>query len=321
MTIKKTSETSANISISFAARAELLEILGRWLRYLQSEKRFAAHTIASYAGDLNIFLTFMTKHLGQIPDIAELQTLSLNDFRAYMARRRMDGISARSLSRSLSTIRNLYRYLERNEGSKNDAIHLIRTPKVPRTVPRPLAEEDARNVLLLLKEEARSDWITARDLAVLYLLYGSGLRISEALAFNGADRPGGETMVIRGKRGRERLVPVLPSVIAALDRYLKLCPYPVEDQGPLFLGKRGNRLNPKIIQERMARLRRELGLPESATPHALRHSFATHLLASGGDLRTIQELLGHASLSTTQHYTDVDTASLLKIYDKAHPRA
>lgn len=297
------------------------QLTTRWCRYLSTEKRYSGHTVAAYSHDLRTFLGFLTEHFSEPPTIESLASLQINDFRAFLAKRRRDGLSSRSLARGLSTIRSFYRYLDRLEGVKNEALPNLKSPKVGHSVPRALSEQGALDVIESISDVQAEPWIRARDVAVVTLLYGCGLRISEALGLNRRQVPLDETLVIRGKRGRERVVPILPAVRDAIDEYLRLCPYELDADRPLFVGKRGGRLYPKAIQSAMRALRVQLGLPESATPHALRHSFATHLLAAGGDLRTIQELLGHADLSTTQHYTDVDAAALMRVYKKAHPRA
>lgn len=298
----------------------------RWLRYLTSEKRSSAHTVAAYQRDAERFLVFMAGHLGEPPAPTGLGKITVAEFRAFLANRRSApdggiGLTSRSMARVLSSLRSFFRYLDKIEGISNAAISAVKSPKVPRSIPRPLSEVAAQTVIEEVALLAADDWTGARDMAVITLLYGCGLRISEALSLNLCDLPKGDSMVIRGKRGRERMVPVLPAVREAIAEYLRLVPHELSAEGPLFVGKRGGRLNPRAVQKSMELVRRAMGLPESATPHAMRHSFATHLLAGGGDLRTIQELLGHASLSSTQHYTEVDSASLLATYQKAHPRA
>ena len=306
------------------AAPALAEDVAAWLRYLRAERRAADHTLTAYARDLAGFLGFLAEHLGAPPDRAALAGLRLADFRSYLARRHAAGLSARSSARALSAIRSFFRFLERSDILANPAIGLIRGPKIPHSLPRPLSERDAAALLDHAgrpETAKRAQWLADRDAALFTLLYGCGLRIAEALALNRAQAPMGASMVIRGKGNKERLVPVLPIVREAIARYLETCPHDPGPQGPLFVGARGGRLGARMVQKRIARLRAQLGLPESATPHALRHSFATHLLSAGGDLRTIQELLGHASLSTTQHYTEVDSARLAAVYDAAHPRA
>lgn len=296
-------------------------IVARWLRFLQAEKRSSIHTVDAYQRDLRNFLVFQAGHLGSPPAPAGLEKISVAEFRAFLAKRRSEGLTSRSMARVLSSLRSFFRYLDKIEGIRNAAISAVRSPKVPRSIPRPLSEVGAQAVIGEMAVIAGDDWVGARDMAVMTLLYGCGLRISEALSLNIRDLPVNDTMVIRGKRGRQRMVPVLPVVAQAIAEYMRLVPHDLAADGPLFVGMRGGRLNPRTVQKAMERVRQVLGLPESATPHAMRHSFATHLLAGGGDLRCIQELLGHASLSSTQHYTEVDSASLLATYQKAHPRA
>lgn len=309
-----------------AMHPETAAIILRWQRYLISERRFAENTVKSYVRDFGGFIAFLKTHLAATPSPKQIGNVSLNDFRSFLAKRRNDGLSSRSLARTLSTIRSFYKYLDRMESISNHAIGNVQSPKVPHTIPRPLTVTDAKEILDRVGDFATDAWVDARNTAVLTLLYGCGLRISEALSINVGDLPDNyttdtQTMTIKGKRGKERLVPLLPVVIDAINHYTELCPYPMVEGQPLFLGKRGKRLNPSAVQIAMRLARISMGLPDSATPHALRHSFATHLLSAGGDLRTIQELLGHADLSSTQHYTDVDTDALMSVYNKAHPRA
>jgi len=247
--------------------------------------------------------------------------LDAKRFRAFMAARRHAGVSGRSLARTMSALRMFFRWLEAEEITASRAVLQVALPRVPHGVPKPLTVDKAQAVVD--DRSADDDWLVARDTAVLLLLYGSGLRIAEALAIVRKDAPidGREVLRVAGKGGKERLVPVLPVTRAAIVRYVALCPFPLASDSPLFLGARGGRLSPRIVQLVMSRLREALGLPATATPHALRHSFATHLLSAGADLRQIQELLGHASLSTTQVYTEVDRARLLAVYDRSHPRA
>ncbi len=295
-----------------------------WLTFLASEKRAAARTVRAYGDDVERWLDFLMRHLGETPDVDALKALTAGDLRAFLASRRNDGLSARSLARTLASVRAFHRFLERRKSIANAAIMQIVAPKQPRTLPRPIAAEAARQTLMEAGATGRGlagePWERARDEAVLTLLYGAGLRISEALALTGADAATPALRVV-GKGGRERVVPLLPVIGAAIARYAGLCPYPIEKTGPLFLSKTGKALGPRPIQKLMETLRIQLGLPPSATPHALRHSFATHLLQNGGDLRAIQDLLGHASLSTTQRYTAVDEAKLLAVYDAARGKA
>ena len=304
-----------------ALGADLGRARDDWLRWLGSERRLAENTVEAYTRDLAGFLGFLSEHLGDRLDLPALEALAARDFRAWLARRHGAGFSATSTGRALSAVRGFFAFLERDGHLVNGAIRTIRTPKRPHAVPKPLTEGEALATLGAAAFDGAEAWINARDAAVLTLLYGCGLRISEALGLARGEAPLGPTLHIRGKGGKERLVPVLAAARRAVDDYLDLCPHRVGTQGPLFLGARGGRLNPRIVQGLMQRLRGDLGLPATATPHAFRHSFATHLLGAGGDLRTIQELLGHASLSTTQRYTDVDARQLLDVYRRAHPRA
>lgn len=307
------------------ANSDLARAASDWFTYLATEKQLAEKTREAYARDLAGFLGFLANHLGGRPSLGSLKNLAPRDFRAFFAARRNDGISGRSLARTLSALRMFFRFLDRRGILKNDAILAVQTPRIPHGVPKPLSVNAAIAVTGDTEAAAGAqtpEWVLARDSAVLMLLYGSGLRISEALGLNREDAPLGRRDVLRitGKGGKERAVPVLSVAQQAIQRYLDLCPYHLPPEGPLFVGTRGKRLSPRIVQLLMEQLRATLGLPVSATPHALRHSFATHLLGNGADLREIQELLGHASLSTTQIYTEVDTARLLKVYDEAHPR-
>ena len=302
---------------------KLRPLVRGWHDYLKSEKRVSPHTLDAYMRDLGQFLTFLTRHLGEFPterDLADLKTL---DFRAFLADRRRHDVSPASVARSLSALRAFYKYCRRNGILHNDDIDSVRSPKLPKRLPRPLDESAARRTLAEVGDFVNispGDWVALRDTAVLTLLYGCGLRISEALNLDVADWPKGDMLKVLGKRNKERLVPLIPAVQEAVEKYRRACPWPL-DEGPLFVGVRGGRLNARTVQLATQKVREALGLPPSATPHALRHSFATHLLTAGGDLRTIQELLGHASLATTQHYTDVDTAYLMDVYNNAHPGA
>ena len=301
-------------------------LLRDWHGWLAAERRVSAHTLSGYTRELAVFLTFLAVHRGAVPALADLADLRPADFRAFMAKRLGDGLSHASLARAMSAIRGFFRRAATTGRFENPAVDAVRSPKIPAAIPKPLSERDAGAVIAAGGDRAGgapAAWLLARDVAVLTLLYGTGLRISEALALNRGQRPTGETLRIRGKGGKERLVPLLPAIVAAVDDYLALCPYAGGGDAPLFVGARGGRLQPGLVQRRMRELRARLGLPQTATPHALRHSFATHLLARGGDaadLRTIQELLGHASLSTTQRYTAVETGRLLEVYDRRHPQ-
>jgi integrase/recombinase XerC len=302
---------------------DLAAAVARWQRHLAGERRLAANTVEAYARDAAQFLSFLTLHLGGPPRVKDVAALATSDIRAFMAARRATGIESRTLARGIAGIRSLIRFLEK-EGSVNSvAIRGIRPPRPKKTLPKALAPAAARAVVGIENGLDAEPWVRARNAAIFALLYGAGLRLSEALGVHRSDAPTGGKAVLRviGKGGKERVVPVLPKVAEAVADYLRQCPYSGSADGPLFVGTRGGPLNPRIVQRAMAGLRSALGLPDTATPHALRHSFATHLLSSGGDLRTIQELLGHASLSTTQIYTAVDTDRLIEAYEKAHPRA
>jgi integrase/recombinase XerC len=292
-----------------------------WLDWLAHERRSSVNTTEAYARDLRVFLAFLGDHLGTVPDHAELADLSPTDFRSYLAWLRREGLSAASSGRALSAVRSFFARQERLGRLHNPAIRAVRTPKKGDRLPRPLDRNAAGRTIREVAELSDETWIGLRDIAVLTLLYGCGLRIGEALSLKRRDAPLRDVLSVVGKGSKTRLVPVLPVVREAVDAYVAACPYAVDPAGPLFLGARGGALHARIIQGQVQKLRRLLGLPESATPHALRHSFATHLLAEGADLRSIQELLGHASLSTTQRYTLVDEASLRSVYDAAHPRA
>jgi integrase/recombinase XerC len=297
--------------------------ISRWLGYLGAERRMSPKTLEAYQRDVGQFLDFLAGHLGGAPTLRQLAKLSPADVRAFMAARRGDGLSSRSLMRVLAGARSFARFLERNGKGKVGALSAVRAPKVGKTLPKPLPIAAAKRIADtgLRAGEEREPWIIARDAAVLGLLYGSGLRISEALSLKPKDLVAGDAITVTGKGNKTRMVPVLPQVAKLIADYVALCPLDLPDDGALFVGARGGQLSPRIVQLAMARLRGALGLPDTATPHALRHSFATHLLARGGDLRAIQELLGHASLSTTQIYTAVDSERLLEVYASAHPRA
>jgi len=308
------------------AAADVAREAARWVAYLATERRMSGKTVEAYRRDVAQFLAFMAEHLGGTPSLATLARLAPADVRAFMAARRADAISGRSLMRNMAGVRSFARFLERNGKGKVGALASVRTPKVAKTLPKPLSVADAKRMADadLRAGEAVEPWVLARDAAVLALLYGSGLRISEALGLRRQEVPApgaGDSIVVTGKGAKQRMVPVLPQVLALIADYVVLCPFSLPPAGPLFVGAKGGALGPRILQLAMQRLRGALALPDTATPHALRHSFATHLLARGGDLRSIQELLGHASLSTTQAYTAVDTERLLEVYRNTHPRA
>jgi integrase/recombinase XerC len=300
---------------------DLRRATSRWFDHLTHERDRSPATLASYERDVRQFVGFLKRDLGHPPCLADLARLDVKAVRRFLAARRREGAASRSLARTISALRSFYRWLESEDLVSNRALAQIAMPRIPHTLPKPLTI--AKASALVDYEGAEDDWIRARDVAVMLLLYGAGLRISEALGLTRRDAPvtGRDVIRITGKGGKERLVPILPVTQRAVERYLTLCPYPLDPASPLFFGAKGGPLSPRLIQLAIARMREELALPETATPHALRHSFATHLLAAGADLRQIQELLGHASLSTTQVYTEVDRERILAVYDTAHPRA
>lgn len=305
----------------FHAAPDAASAIQRWANHLRVERQVSPHSLTAYLRDITQFTSFLKGHLGAAVTLRDLETLKPMDFRAFMASRRNSGVESRTLARQLSAIRTLYRWLDLNGILRNPAVASLRSPKLPHAIPKPLPAPAAGKVMA--GTDHAEPWVTARDTAVLTLLYGCGLRISEALNLNRSEAPippNDDVLRITGKGGKVRLVPVLPVTTTALETYIALAPA-LDPHGPLFIGQRGGRLNARNIQLLMQRLRSGLGLPDTATPHALRHSFATHLLGGGADLRAIQELLGHASLSTTQVYTGVDREHLLAQYDKAHPRA
>ncbi len=302
---------------------DLADAVADWQRALAGVRRLSALTLEAYGRDVEQFCRFLTLHLGGPPSVGDIAGLVPSDYRAFLADRRRDGAVASTLARDLAGIRSLVRHLERKGHGSSAAAAAVRTPRTGRRLPRPLAVGDSLAVVATENQLAEEAWVAARDAAVLMLLYGSGLRISEALGLTRAEAPPpeGGSVRVTGKGGKTRIVPVLPKVAAAVADYLDRCPFDLPPEGPLFRGEKGGALSPRIVQRAMERLRGALGLPASATPHALRHSFATHLLGAGGDLRTIQELLGHASLGTTQVYTAVDTERLMAAWASAHPRA
>lgn len=297
------------------------DALQHWLDGKSALAGAAENTISAYQGDVIEFLSFMTLHHGNPQGLAALERIAVSDMRAWMAQARSGGVGARSLARKLSAVKSFYRWLSEREGFEPTAVLSTRSPKFQKKLPRPLDEDAARAMIDTVELQSASDWVAARDVAVITVLYGCGLRISEALGLTGADAPLPPVLRIIGKGGKERIVPVIAAARDAVATYVQLCPHPMEASKPLFRGVRGGALNPRIIQNAMAQARMQLGLPATATPHAMRHSFATHLLTAGGDLRAIQELLGHASLSTTQAYTAVDTAHLMDVYNRTHPKA
>lgn len=315
----------------FAGQDDLRRAIESWLRWLGQERRLSSNTVEAYGRDLAAFLKFLTLHQGAVPGLEALRGLAPADFRAYLAHRAGEARAKTSTARSVAALRSFFRHLEKNGLVQNGAAHLLRAPRSPRSLPRPLSAEEALRVVERAGAAAGAAgrarpepvWIAKRDAALALLLYGVGLRIGEALGLSRRDARAMKSgaLVVLGKGRKERTVPVLPVVAEAAADYLAACPFPGGAEGALFVGARGKPLDPAVFQARFRRIRRALNLPESATPHALRHSFATHLLSGGADLRTIQELLGHASLSTTQRYTEVDEAALMRTYRRAHPRA
>ncbi|MEM8774268.1 MAG: tyrosine recombinase XerC [Pseudomonadota bacterium] len=303
--------------ISAASR----DALQNWLNHHQSVRGASMNTLDAYSRDVGGFLNFITLHKAQSQGLGALAEVSVTDMRAWMAHARGGELSSRSLARKLSAVKSFFRWLAEREGFDPSAVLSARTPKYQRKLPRPLTPDAAKDVIETIEMQHDEAWLNARDQAVITLLYGCGLRISEALGLTGAELPIGESLRIIGKGGKERIVPVIPAARKAVERYIEALPFPTEPEEPLFRGARGGPLNPRLVQKIMAQVRMQLGLPASATPHAMRHSFATHLLNAGGDLRAIQELLGHASLSTTQAYTAVDTSRLMEVYRRTHPKA
>ncbi|WP_027287651.1 tyrosine recombinase XerC [Rhodovibrio salinarum] len=305
------------------AADDLVRAIQRWQAWLADEKQASPHTRDAYARDLQAFLTFIAGHLGDRPGLSELDSLTVADFRAWLAQRHERGLQRTSTARALSTVRNFFAWAARNELAQNAAVRAVRAPRLPRQVPKALNSEDMEEVLRSVRELAPEPWVAKRDVAVMLLLYGCGLRIGEALALTVKEAPSeqDEVLLVTGKGNKQRRVPLLPIVGQAVQAYLAACPHPLRPDDPLFLGVRGGALSARRLQERLQQIRRLVGLSESTTPHALRHTFATQLLSAGGDLRAIQELLGHASLSTTQRYTAVDAAGLSRVYDQTHPRA
>lgn len=308
-----------------SADPSIAQEMTRWLAHLGAERRLSPKTLEAYGRDLRQCLDFLCSHWGERVTLARFAALEATDIRAFMAMRRANDIAGRSLMRALAGLRSFGRFLEREGKGKVGALSAIRAPKVAKSLPKPLPMASAKRLADADERagEDRETWILVRDAAVMALLYGSGLRISEALGLKRREvpRPGeGDVLVVTGKGNKTRMVPVLQNVLELVQEYVAMCPYPLPAEGPIFVGARGGPLSPRIIQLAMERLRGALGLPDSATPHALRHSFATHLLSRGGDLRAIQELLGHSSLSTTQIYTGIDSERLLEVYASAHPR-
>ncbi|MCT4554056.1 MAG: tyrosine recombinase XerC [Pelagimonas sp.] len=308
---------AGSLAISPAAR----DALQTWLAAAKALNGASDNTLRAYQSDVLDFIVFQTLHHAAPQGLAALERISITDMRAWMAALRAQDVTARSVARKLSAVKTFYRWLAEREGYEPTAVLSARAPKFQKKLPRPLSEDAAKAMIDTVGLQAGEGWVAARDMAVITLLYGCGLRISEALNLKGRDLPLGESLRIIGKGNKERIVPLLPVARRAVEEYLQLCPHPMERESPLFRGVRGGALNPRLVQKVTEKARMQLGLPATATPHAMRHSFATHLLEAGGDLRAIQELMGHASLSTTQTYTAVDQAHLMKIYDACHPKA
>lgn len=303
--------------IKYNASREIKQLIAQWQSWLLNERRYSPHTLDAYSRDLSGFFDFAAEHLGKVPETADLAKLEVRDFRAYLSQRAARHIDKSSLARELSTLKNFFKWLARYDILRNPALSVIRTPRRAKVLPKALEVNDTFNVIDEAQNLASNSWQGLRDTAIFTLLYGCGLRISEALSLNVGDIGNNDFLRIKGKGNKERIVPLLPVVVENINKYLAECPYQPKQGEPLFLGARGDRLVPRIIQRQMQKIRAYLGLPDNLTPHALRHSFATHLLAEGTDLRSIQELLGHASLTTTQRYTDVQIETLKKEYDNA----
>ena len=308
-------------TLNQAIAIDCKEAVVSWSIWLENQRRLSPNTRTAYLHDLEVFLVFLSKHLGQRISLNDIENVTLTDFRSFITEIQMKGLSKSSTARTISTIRNFFHYLERELEVTNSHVNRIKSPRTNHSLPKALNVSDAKGSLEASKTLSKIRWVGARDSALIHLLYGCGLRISEALQMNGDIVPFSETITITGKGSKQRLIPVLPSVRDAVEKYRTICPFQIKYDTPLFYGVRGKRLNPAVVQRMMRSLQVTLGLPSTATPHALRHSFGTHLLINGADLRTIQELLGHASLSSTQRYTDVDTEHLLKVHQKAHPRS
>jgi len=300
---------------------DLENALDKWREWLVAEKRAAAHTVSAYQSDIAHFLNFIADYRGHKTKLADLGGMTLTDFRAWLAQMAHENIQAASRARALAGVRNFFRWLDRTGRLHNAAIDLLRSPKTPKRLPRPLSEAHAGEIVALAKNVPQEHWVGLRDEALFTLLYAAGLRISEALNLCHRDLTQGDRLTVTGKGNKQRSVPLLPIVQETLAKYFAACPFPVAPKRPVFVGARGEVLNAGVAQRQLRRLRRDLGLPDTVTPHALRHSFATHLLASGADLRSLQELLGHSSLSTTQLYTRIESAQLAATYRAAHPRA
>ena len=305
--------------IKYEASPEVVEQIRRWRNWLAAERRFSPHTVDAYARDLSIFFDFLSDYQRNLPTLADLQKMEIRGFRAFLSARADKHIEKTSVAREISSLKNFFKYLARQNVVNNSAVSIVSSPRRPQTLPKALDVGQTLNLLDVSGNFAKKEWQGLRDVAVFTILYGCGLRISEALSLNRGDIDHNDFLKIKGKGNKERLVPLLPVVVEKIDAYLAAYPYDIKNGEPLFLGARGERLSPRIVQRTLEKIRAYLGLPDTLTPHALRHSFATHLLAEGTNLRAIQELLGHSSLSTTQRYTDVQIETLQKEYQPAHP--
>jgi integrase/recombinase XerC len=311
--------SNQQLIMTFSADKKTLSITNEWFAWLTSEKMYSEHTLRAYQGDIYSFFEFLNMHSGEAVSLRILEELGVRDFRSWLAARHKEGLTFKSTARTLSTIRSFYRFLDKQGILRNHTIFNVSMPKVGKSLPKALSAEDAVNATKTIDSMSNEDWTGKRDLALLMLLYGCGLRISEALGLKKQNIPTGDVLRITGKGNKQRELPVLPGVIQAIEVYLQACPHILKNDDYLFVGVQGKQLQAPVFRKQLQSLRNTLGLPESATPHVFRHSFATHLLESGGDLRSIQELLGHASLSTTQQYTKIDSKRLMDVYKKAHP--
>ena len=305
--------------IKYIASDEVKELISRWQAWLRDERRYSPHTLDAYSRDLSAFFEYMHELLQKTPNMKDIKTAEVRLFRSYLSSRAAKHIDKASIARELSSIKNFYNWLARNNIIENTALSIISSPKRSKILPKAVEVDDAFNILDIAKDFSKKEWQGLRDVAIFTILYGCGLRISEALSLNMGDINHNNFLKIKGKGNKERLVPLLPIIKEKINAYIKACPYDIKNGEPLFLGARGERISPRIVQRTLEKIRGYLGLSDNLTPHALRHSYATHLLANGTDLRSIQELLGHASLSTTQRYTDVHIETLKKEYSKAHP--
>ena len=300
---------------------QVLDVFKGWQDWLSNERRLSGNTRTAYLNDVETFFCFLSKHIGSSISMVNLHQLSITDLRSFLTHRKRSGLSNTSMARNVSSIRSFFYFLNKFGHLQNEAINLLTSPKIPQAIPKALDKAEAFSLLETSSSTAMQPWVKSRDKAIFSLMYGCGLRIGEIIALNGSDIPLSDAIIVNGKGNKQRLVPVIPIIRHNVADYMSLCPFTISKNGPAFFGVRGNRLNPGVVQRSMRAIRGSLGLPATATPHSLRHSFGTHLLMNGGDLRSIQELLGHASLSTTQRYTAIDTNYLKEVHQKFHPRA